>query len=153
MLPPRFDGNRGRDFEIMRTERTTQVSFAFGSLTIGILALALPAGVVFGAPIRGYTLLAASFGSLAGPFHQWQDYYIALSSLVNVAIYVVVPFAVIRGIWLRKLKIVAWLCAGYVATLPAMVSIDTSMAYYAWLLAVVCAAFACVTLSERQPTG
>ena len=77
----------------MRIERTTAASFVLGSQVIGILALALPGGVVFGAPIRGYTLFVASFGSLAGPFHQWQDYYIALSALVNFAL----PDAPIRS--------------------------------------------------------
>ena len=122
-----------------------------GSQVIGILALALPAGFVFGAPIRGYTLFVASFGSLAGPFHQWQDYYIALSALVNFALYLMLPFAVIRGIWLRQAAAVSWLSAAYVASLPVLVSINTSMAYCAWLLAVVLAACGTHPLARKQP--
>ncbi len=137
----------------MRTEKSTATLFAFGSLVIGLIALALPAGVVFGAPIRGYTLFVASFGSLAGPFRQWQDCYIALSSLVNVALYLVLPFGVIRGVWLRPLVVVAWLGSAYVVSLPAVVSVATSMAYFAWLLAFMFAAYGFLGLARQQPAA
>ena len=134
----------------MRIERSTAGFVALGSFVIGLAALALPAGVVVGAPIRGYTLFVASFGSFAGPFHQWQDFYIALSSLVNVALYLVLPLALIRGIWLRPMTVVAWVSAAYVATLPEVVLIGTSMAYYAWLLAVVFAGCGFLGLARQQ---
>ena len=134
----------------MRTERSTAGFVALGGFVIGLVALALPAGVVVGVPIRGYTLLVASFGSLAGPFHQWQDFYIALSSLVNVALYLVLPLALIRGIWFRPLMFVAWASAAYVVTLPEVVSVGTSLAWFAWLLAVVLAGCGFLGLARQQ---
>lgn len=134
----------------MRIERSAASLVVLGSFVIALVALALPAGVVVGVPIRGYTLFVASFGILAGPFNQWQDFYVALSSLVNVALYLVLPLALIRGIWLRLLAVVGWVSAAYVVTLPQVISVGTSLAYYAWLLAMVFAGCGFLGLARRQ---
>jgi hypothetical protein len=133
-----------------RRPRSIAALFVFGGTTAALVALVLPAGVFLGAPIHGYTLLLASFASLAGPFHQWQDFYIALSAPVNVALYLVLPLAVTRAPWLRPLAIVAWLCAAYVASYPVAFSESTSSAYFAWLAAAILSASGYVGLTRRH---
>jgi len=120
-------------------------------LTIGLISLVLPAGTVLGAPIRAYELLLASFGSWAGPFRQWQDYYIALAGIVNVTLFLVVPMSLVWGLWRGPLAAIAGLGAAYVISFSAVFPTQTNAAYFGWLAAVICAAYGCLQLA-RQAT-
>jgi len=113
------------------------MQIVLGGLVIAVVALALPATVVAGVTVRGYSLLIASFAAIGGPFHEWQDFYIGLSAFENVLLYVVLPVAAIRRIWPRQFASVACLGAVYIATVPAVIGGALGLAYYAWLLAAV----------------
>lgn len=119
-----------------------------GGLAMGMVSLVLPAGTFLGAPLRGYELLLLSFASLAGPFRQWQDGYIALASLVNAALLLVLPVSLAWRVWRRPAAVIAGLCAGYVVSFPIVFSYQPNPAYVLWLAAVACSACGCYRLAR-----
>jgi len=119
-----------------------------GGLAMGIVSLVLPAGAFLGAPLRGYELLLLSFASLAGPFRQWQDGYIALASLVNAALFLVLPISLAWSVWRRPVAVIAGFCAVYVVSFPIVFSYHPNPAYVLWLAAIACSAYGCYQLAR-----
>ncbi len=132
---------------MIKAESAVGTRLVLVGLAVGLVSLVLPAGVVLGAPITGYELLIGSFASWAGPFHQWQDYYITLAAVVNVALFLVLPVGLIWRARRATFAAIAVLSAVYVISFPAVFP-QTNEAYFAWLVAISCIAFGHVRLAR-----
>jgi len=124
-----------------------ETHMVLGGLAMGMVSLVLPAVTFLGAPLRGYELLLLSFASSAGPFRQWQDGYIALASLVNVALFLVLPISLAWSVWPRPVAVIAGFCAAYVVSFPIVLSYQPYPAYVLWLAAVACSAYGCYRIA------
>ena len=60
-------------------------------------SLFMPVSTVLGDPVAGWTFLAASMVSVAGPFKEWRDVYISLSAPANVGLYLLAPWFIVKG--------------------------------------------------------
>jgi len=110
----------------------------------GLIALALPAGLVLGTPIRGYVLLFASLAAWAGPFGRWQDCYMALAAVVNIVLFVVLPISLLWGSRRALLAVITTLSAAYAISFAAIYPAEMSAASIAWLVANIFAAVGCL---------
>lgn len=125
-------------------------SLVLAGFAIGLASLTLPAGRVVGAPIRGYTLLLASLASFGGPFKGWQDAYIALAGVANVALFVVLPVGLVRESCRAPLAVAACLSVVYALTVPSVLDLEPSAAFYAWIIAIAFATSGYVRLAWRS---